>query len=252
MKHLKIFKTDAEYNSATLELPNVSYIENDGEIIYTSKTVVPTPPPVVTAPVGASIYGLDGEFYSAEEWTASGKNNTDAVGVAFSDGEHSFLMHPDIGECSWSSSNVTVSGVTTIEEQEWESDAVFNDFAGKSNTEAILAAVQNGTIVDAPAAQYATSATFLDGRKGYLPSAGELNVITKSEASLRQVNDCYIALGKSNTLSPGDPEGLNNVSIWTSTQYSSDEAHYYMTGADWMMMSGPKDRDSSVLVFASL
>ena len=33
MKHLRLFKTESEYNSATLELPNVSYVE-DGNIYY--------------------------------------------------------------------------------------------------------------------------------------------------------------------------------------------------------------------------
>ena len=36
MKHLKLFKTQAEFDSATLELPNVSYVEEIGKIFHTS------------------------------------------------------------------------------------------------------------------------------------------------------------------------------------------------------------------------
>jgi hypothetical protein len=34
MKHLKLFKTQAEFDLATLELPNVSYIEENSGIYY--------------------------------------------------------------------------------------------------------------------------------------------------------------------------------------------------------------------------
>lgn len=34
MKHLRLFKTEAEYNSATLELPNVSYVEESNSVEF--------------------------------------------------------------------------------------------------------------------------------------------------------------------------------------------------------------------------
>lgn len=34
MKHLKLFNTESEYNSATLELPNVSYIVDSDVVMY--------------------------------------------------------------------------------------------------------------------------------------------------------------------------------------------------------------------------
>ena len=39
MKHLKLFKTQAEFDSAILELPNVSYIEENLRIYYNPKDV---------------------------------------------------------------------------------------------------------------------------------------------------------------------------------------------------------------------
>ena len=35
MKHLKLFKTQAEFDAATLELPNVSYIEDSKKVTFT-------------------------------------------------------------------------------------------------------------------------------------------------------------------------------------------------------------------------
>lgn len=130
------------------------------------------------APVGASIYGVDGNFYTADEWTASGKQSSEAVGVAVSDGDHSFVIHPTAERPSeWSrNETVAVSGVVTTTDQ-----AIAEaDFAGEANTAAILAAVEAGTIEYAPAAQYAAGITFANGRNGYLPSAGELNLINEN------------------------------------------------------------------------
>ena len=37
MKHLRLFKTEAEYSSATLELPNVSYVVETKGVSYEPK-----------------------------------------------------------------------------------------------------------------------------------------------------------------------------------------------------------------------
>lgn len=42
MKHLRLFKTEVEYNSATLELPNVSYVEEIKGVSYIPKVDEPT------------------------------------------------------------------------------------------------------------------------------------------------------------------------------------------------------------------
>ena len=40
MKHLRLFKTEAEYNSATLELPNVSYVEETKIVAYKNLKII--------------------------------------------------------------------------------------------------------------------------------------------------------------------------------------------------------------------
>ena len=41
MKHLRLFKTENEYKSATLELPNVSYVEEIKRVNYIPKVDEP-------------------------------------------------------------------------------------------------------------------------------------------------------------------------------------------------------------------
>lgn len=205
MKHLRLFKTEAEYNSAALELPNVSLVEENKVVFYIPKSEEPA-----VAPIGASIYGLDGKFYSVSEWTTAGKSNSDAVGVAVSNGEHSFVIHPtaEQADLAWSSNYIVeISSVFTTTDRA----AAELDFAGEANTIAILAAVQTGTIEDAPAAQYAAGIMFVNGKKGYLPSAGEL---TLAYTVLDDINSCMTAIG-------GTALSMTNKSYWSSTQYSA-------------------------------
>lgn len=213
MKHLRLFNTNAEYESAELVKPNVSYVEENKVVFYIPKSEEPA-----GAPVGASIYGLDGKFYSVSEWTAAGKSNSDAVGVAVSNGDHSFVIHPTAEQTStkWSSNtSVKIDGVFTTSDRA----TAESDYAGESNTAAILAAVQAGTIADAPAAAYAAGITFADGRTGYLPSAGEL---TLAYTVLSDINSCLTAIG-------GTQFDMSGKYYWSSTQYSAFHAwnwHY--------------------------
>ena len=90
MKHLKVFNSLSEYQSFKsgdkFVLPNISYVEGNG-VLYNPYSSPATP-------IGVSIYGLDGKFYSVAEWTAAGKSNLDAVGVAVNKNGHSFVIHP--------------------------------------------------------------------------------------------------------------------------------------------------------------
>lgn len=62
MKHLRLFKTNVEYEVAELVKPNVSYVEENKIVFYIPKSKEPAVTPV--APIGASIYGLDGYTYA--------------------------------------------------------------------------------------------------------------------------------------------------------------------------------------------
>lgn len=66
------------------------------------------------------------------------------------------------------------------------------DFAGEENTTAILKAVADGIIADAPAAQYCAGITFAHGKTGYIPSAGEL---TLAFTVIDDIDNCLAAIG---------------------------------------------------------
>lgn len=229
MKYLKYFKQVSTYeafkNGSDYVLPNVSYVEDTTDVKFN-----PYKEPVV-APIGASIYGLDGKFYSADEWTTAGKNNSDAVGVAVSNGEHSFVIHPtaEQGSTKWSSNNsVKIDGVVTIP-TDYRAIAE-SDFAGEANTAAILAPVQAGTIADAPAAAYAAGITFANGKKGYLPSAGEL---TLAYTVLSDINSCMTAIG-------GTKFDMSSKNYWSSTQSSASNAWYWFNYHEYVSSTAKK------------
>ena len=122
-------------------------------------------PPSSDVRAGAFIYGTDGLFYNAEQWTRSGKSSDESVGVAVSDGQHSFVIHPTV-EAYSTAMNESYDGIVDTPFSNSESghiEGAFatvnrniaeSDFAGAANTEAILAAVTDGIIEDAPAAQF--------------------------------------------------------------------------------------------------
>ena len=187
------------------------------------------------APIGASIYCVDGEFYTAEEWAASGKPNNEAIGVAVSDGEHSFVIHPTAlkSGLKWSSDSHSVENAYITESAE---RAVL-DFAGEANTTAILAAIDAGKISDAPAAQYAASIVFAHKKKGYLPAAGELSLMGLYITDIRA---CMTAI---------DGKYIGTYAIWTSTQKASN---YKWTWEDDGMKNLLYYSTASVLVFAQI
>lgn len=214
MKYLKYFSTESEYtvykDSSKFILPNVSLVKETKNIFYESKAV---------APYGTSIYGLDGKFYSLEEWTATEKSSSDAVGVAVSDGEHSFVIHPTAEQINikWSNSAIiNIAGIVTTN----DNITAEMDFAGESNTLAILDAVSTGLIEDAPAAQYCIETTFANGKSGYLISLGELVLIHS------YINDVNLLLGAIN----GKLFDMENNKYWSSTKVDDTGAWgwYYL------------------------
>lgn len=42
MKHLRLFKTSVDYESATLDLPNLSYVEETGTFVKSASVDIPT------------------------------------------------------------------------------------------------------------------------------------------------------------------------------------------------------------------
>lgn len=237
MKYLKYFEEASAYEAyktgSDYVLPNVSYVVELAHLPAGDPRKAVMFSPYVEpagAPIGASIYGLDGKFYSASEWTAAGKSNSDAAGVAVSNGEHSFVIHPTAEQAStmWSiNSSVLIDGVFTTTDRV----AAESDFAGESNTVAILAAVSAGTIADAPAVQYAASITFANGKTGYLPSAGEL---TLAYQHLAEINSCMTAIG-------GTKFNMESNRYWSSTQNYAMSAWYWYTSSKRVLGSAKYD-----------
>lgn len=147
-------------------------------------------------------------MYLNTEWDGS----KTASGVMVSDGTHAFVIHPNAEQenTKWSSNtSFAIPGVITTED-----DATAEkDFAGEANTEAILAAIANDAIADAPAAQYCAGITFAHGKTGYLPSAGELAL---AYTYIDDINASMTAIG-------GILLDMNTNYYWSSTQI--DEYH---------------------------
>ena len=156
---------------------------------------------------GIAIYENSGDLYTKEQWIKSGKTIDDVVGIAVSDGTHGFVIHPtaERGDLMFSSNiNYQPSGVV----QTYDKTTAKKDFAGKTNTAAILASVSASN--DAPAASYAATVGFNHGKDGYIPSAGEFYLIY---TNLDMINGCLEAIG-------GLQVDAKKKTYWVSTQSS--------------------------------
>ena len=178
----------------------------------------------------ARIQHKNGTLYTAEEWLAAETAGTvadaDANGVVVLYSRYAVcphVIHPkySTNAMEWSSNtSVEVPGVTTASDKA----TAQLDVNGKANTDAILAAVAAGTIEDAPAAQYCVDVTFADGKKGYLPAAGELKAWFDNKTA---VNACMDAIG-------GDQ--IDTTDSWSSTQCSALYAWYWAYYNDALYM----------------
>lgn len=162
----------------------------------------------------AAIQHKDGSLYSASKWkaykTAGLLTDADANGVVVLYSKYAVCPHVIYSKGSdsmikWSSDTETiVPGVTTT----LNTDEAIVDVNGKANTEALLAAVTNGIIPDAPAAQYCADLTFANGQQGYLPAAGEIQAWIDN---LNQIQACMTAIG-------GEFSRNDITPTWSSTQ----------------------------------
>ena len=156
------------------------------------------------APDGVSIQHRDGKFYTTDDWVAKGFSNDDANGVAVKNEQCGFVIAKTwFDGVPWSSdaSNLVNGILTTTSSAEAKMD-----FAGTANTELMIATDTSG------AAYVCRNYTFPNGAKGYLPAAGEADVITQNRTTINSA----IALINGSKI-PNNP-------IWSSTQYSSTDA----------------------------
>lgn len=97
-----------------------------------------------------------------------------------------------------------ISGVTTTT----SSSSAQNDYKGKSNSAAAIAALGN----KAGAANACTINTFLNGDTGYLPSAGQMKAIQENKTAI------------GNLLTTMGGTALRTSYYWTSTQVNASNA----------------------------
>ena len=147
----------------------------------------------------AMILRTNNRFYTPEEWIGTGAEQSEAVGVAISDGTHSLVVHPRKGHAVWDSSEGGISKYDGMVLQASASEAA-RDFAGKKNTEALIAAYNAGTLNDISAVRIAANTVFANGKTGYLPSSGELKLIednwgSKESGDQGTFYHCMAAIG---------------------------------------------------------
>lgn len=162
-------------------------------------------------PMGIYIYDTDGNFTTADRWDTA--NNRKAVGVFVGTENSKFVIAPIYnGESKeWGGAGTTISGIVTT----GNSATAKKDYAGKTNTDKIIAQLGKG---NAPAAEYCRSFTFKNGKKGYLWSLGEAQDAYNNKAA---IDAAMSKIGGTAIATDGY--------LWTSTQSSS----YYAWSLNW-------------------
>lgn len=169
MKYLKKFETTADMvewqKSVDYASPNVCLVAQ--EVIYNAPSLR-----------GVTIQHIDGTLYLIEEWAARGFSSEEANGVAIIDDLASFVIaKEDAGTgLNWSNTQGLIEGVSV------SADSSKFIYSGAQDTSIL---VELGV---SPAAQACADYTFPNGAKGYMPSAGEFDVLrnnaTKAQEAL--------------------------------------------------------------------
>jgi hypothetical protein len=193
MKYIKNFNSEAEYN-AFLEgsdyiTPNVSYIAETNKVEY-SKIM------------GVYVQHINGKIYTLENWSLGGYANEEANGVVAATAKAAFVIAKnDISRYAWMP---TYSGAVT-NLPELSKSAALEDYNGYSNTQLIVAYNEDS------AAKKCQEYTFPNGKSGYLPSMGELNIAAEN---FNAINEALSAIG-------GTALGYSST-YWSSNQYAGN------------------------------
>lgn len=208
--------TRAEYtaakNNRTLLCPNTCLISDEGKVEFL----------FANPKTDIGIAAWDGSkvlYYSVEEWNALETRPT-AMGVYVATENGVVCLHETTSSKKWSdNTTVIVPGCFC------DSDAARSllDMGGEANTDAVLTAVSNGVIENAPLFTWAHSLTFANGKTGYVPAKGELETLRLNGV---QINACRAAIGHSI---------INFASnIWSSSQTSASSSwSWYSTYWDY-------------------
>lgn len=230
MKYLKKFENaDAQANWQIGEehiLPNIC-LTNDVITYNAPKKVLE----------GVCIQHIDGKLYTTSQWTAQGFANDLANGVAIISEDASFVIAKSNASSSVWLSNTTelIEGVTTTTVL---TDASA-DFAGKQNTEKMIAAETSG------AAHACQAYIFPNGKKGYLPSLGEWQVFKRFKT---EAEDALVQIGGSKIYLTGN-RATND--LFTSTQYDATTAWTFRR-YNYASTQAPKSETRHVRAFCEL
>ena len=179
---------------------------------------------------GAFVYTTDDKFYTADEWTvalsAGTVSNDDVVGVAVISGEHRFIIALS-GTDKAIYSTPTACALTTIT----SSSAASQDFNGEANTSVMMQSYGSNNTY---AAGYCYNTIFKNGKHGYLPAAGELNLAYQYK---KQVDACMTACG-GNSLSVANYHNTSSyrgpkssyINIWGFLWSSGTLAENHING----------------------
>jgi hypothetical protein len=199
MIYLKKFETDIEKDawqkSTNHVYPNAIFVHSPTHVEYNI-------PPLR----GVFIQHTDGTLYRTDEWKAKAFANDAANGIAVVDDRASFVIAKEAlsGNATWSSDMVNkIEGVTTALKEE---DARA-DYRGYENTLEIAKTDTKGC------AYLCVNYSFPNGAAGYMPAAGEWNIVLENWDA---INSAMTIVGAA-ILQVG-------VYYWTSTQYNSSSA----------------------------
>lgn len=190
MKYLRKFATEAEI--ADVEKPAVVLINDTYGVKYYPKPKN-----------GVYIQHIDGNLYSYDDWAEKGFAKNESNGVAVIHSKCSFVVAKSyISTKAWMSPSSLIEGVITSS----DSAIALTDYDGVGNTAKIVAVSTSG------AANSCSEFTFPNGKKGYLPSLGELKV---ANGNIAEINSAMSLIGGSR---------LAYVTYWSSTQSSGGQA----------------------------
>lgn len=214
MKHLKIFDNIGQYqdwmaNDAVY--PSVCLIKDTGQVIYHNAPVAPI--------FGVFIQHVDGHLYTIEEWTSHGYAAEEANGIAVIDTSASFVMAKSLvaTEGRWSfKSSLTVSGLIAATSL----STAKADYNGEMNT-ALISAADAGS-----AARACKAYIFPNGKEGYLPAAGEWDVVN---THISEIEEALSLIGV-NLASAGRR-------FSSSTRYSESYMWVYSWGEGYYKLS---------------
>lgn len=187
-------------------------------------------------PIGVSILATNGTFYLPSEWkNLDAMHHDKIVGVAVSDGEHKFLFNTTFGDLPWGGDNVLIENIVTTTNQ----SVAITDFDGENNTikisEQLKGYVSESGIKNAPACDKSLNYTFKNGKKGYLMSAGELQIMVNYRDD---IEDAYKAICRN----------YFYAYISTSTQYDKSNYWYYRWGLKQWGVRAKKSKNNNYVL----